>query len=167
MLMRKPAAILPLMLLSACASGNAPPSLLPRAAEAIDPRIPVVKPMNDRPVDPALAAHLAELVTQAQSSDAEFQPAAAEAQRLAETAGEAQSESWILAEQALTRAIASRDPTVHALGDIDALGANRLQANSGLAPNDLEAIKHAGAEVGAIDDRQARTIKAIQEQLAR
>jgi hypothetical protein len=165
--MRTPAAIIPVLLLSACASGNAPPSLLPRAAEAIDPRIAVVKPMNDRPVDPALAGHLAELVSQARSSDATFQSAAAEARRLAEAAGAAQSETWIAAEQALTRAIAARDATVHALGDIDALGADRLQANAGLAPNDLEAIKHAGAEVGVIDDRQARTIKAIQDRLAR
>ena len=165
--MRKPVTILPLLLLSACASGNAPPSLLPRAAEAIDPRIPVVKPMNDQPVDPALAAHLTELVTQARSSDAAFQPAAAEAQRLAEVAGAPQTETWIAAEQALSRAIASRDATVHALGDIDALGGSRLQANTGLAPNDLEAIKNAGAEVGAIDDRQARMIKAIQDRLAR
>ena len=165
--MRTPIVIPCLMLLAACASGNAPPSLLPRAAEAIDPRIAVVKPMNDRPVDAALAAHLAELVAQARSSDADFQPAAAEARRLAEAAGAAQSETWIAAEQALTRAIAARDATVHALGDIDALGADRLQANAGIAPNDLEAIKHAGAEVGVIDDRQARTIKAIQDRLAR
>jgi len=159
--------LLPSLLLAGCASGNAPPSLLPRAGEAIDPRVAVVRPMNDRPVDPALAGHLAELVAQARSSDAAFQPAAAEAQRLAESAGAAQSETWIAAEQALSRAIASRDATVHALGDIDTLGANRLQANAGLAPNDLEAIKSAGAEVGAIDDRQARTIKAIQNRLAR
>ena len=165
--MRKPATILQLLLLSACASANAPPSLLPRAAEAIDPRIPVVKPMNDRPADPALARQLAALVSQARSSDAAFQPAAAEAQRLAEAAGDAQSESWIAAEQALTRAIGTRDQTVHALGDIDALGGARLQANGGLAPNDLEALKTAGAEVGAIDERQARTIKAIQDRLAR
>lgn len=163
--MRKPAVLLPVLLLSACAPGNAPPSLLPRAAEAIDPRIPVVKPMNDRPVDSALARHLAELVTQARSSDEEFRPAAAEAQRLAEAAGGPQTESWILAEQALSRAIATRDPAVRALGDIDALGADRLQENAGLAPNDLEAIKNAGAAVGAIDERQARTIKAIQDRL--
>ncbi len=165
--MRTPAATIIFLLLSACASGNAPPSLLPRAAEAIDPRIPVVKPMNHRPTDPSLARRLTELVDQARSSDAAFRPAAAEAQRLAEVAGASQSESWIAAEEALTRAIAARDATARALGDIDALGAIRLQANAGLAPNDLEAIKSAGAEVGAIDERQARSIKAIQTRLGR
>ena len=165
--MRAPAATIIFLLLSACASSNAPPSLLPRAAEGIDPRIPVVKLMNDRPTDPSLARRLTELVDQARSSDGAFRPAAAEAQRLAEVAGAPQSESWIAAEEALTRAIAARDVTARALGDIDALGAIRLQTNAGLAPNDLEAIKSAGAEVGAIDERQARSIKAIQTRLGR
>ncbi len=165
--MRRPAFLLPFLLLSACASGNAPPSLLPRAAEAIDPRIPVVKPLNDRPVNSELAGRLAELVAKARSSDAAFRPAAEEAQRLAEAAGDPQSESWIIAEQALSRAIATRDLAVRALGDIDALGANRLEAHAGLSPNDLEAIERAGAEVGAIDERQTRTIKAIQARLGR
>src|SRR5215218_5842629 len=47
------------LLLSACASTGGPyPSLQPRAAEAIDPRVPVERPINDRPTTPALAARL-------------------------------------------------------------------------------------------------------------
>jgi hypothetical protein len=139
---------------------------MPRAAEAIDPRVPVERPMNDRPVDPALATKLAALVAQAHSGDDAFQPAAAEAERLAAAAGAPQSEGWIVAEQALSAAIAARDPTVKALSDIDALGADRLQANGGLSPNDLGAIEQAGADVGAIDQRQARRIKSLQDRLA-
>ncbi|HEX6740366.1 MAG TPA: hypothetical protein VF079_01040 [Sphingomicrobium sp.] len=165
--MRTSAVVLGCLLLAGCASGNAPPSLLPRAAEGIDPRGPVVRPMNDRPVDPALAGQLAALVVQARSGDAAFQPAAAEAERLAAAAGEAQSESWVAAQQALSAAIAAREPTARALGDIDALGATKLQAQAGLAPNDLAAIRDAGAEVGAIDQRQAGTIAAIKGRLDR
>jgi hypothetical protein len=153
--------------LAGCASSNAPPSLLPRAAEAIDPRLPVVRPMNDRPVNPALAEQLAALIVDAHLGDAAFEPAAAEAQRLAEAAGAPQSESWVLAQQALSAAIAAREPTARALGDIDALGATRLQAQAGLAPNDLAAIQNAGAEVGAIDQRQAAAIAAIKGRLDR
>ena len=40
-----------------------------------------------------------------------------------------------------------------------------LQSQGGIAPNDLAAIKRAGAEVGAIDQRQADRIKAIQRRL--
>ena len=153
--------------LGACASSNAPPSLLPRPAEGIDPRVAVVRPMNERPADPGLSARLAELVGQARGGDATFGPAVAEAQRLAAAAGPPQSETWIAAEQALSAAIAARAPTARAMGDIDALGADRLQANGGLAPNDLAAVQQAGAEVAAIDQRQARAVASIQAQLGR
>ena len=164
--MRAPVVIPSILLLGACAGPVAPPSLLARAAEAIDPRVPVERPMNDRPVDPALASKLGALVSQARSGDDAFAPAAAEAERLAASAGAPQSESWIAAQQALSVAIAARDPTVKALGDIDAFGADKLQANGGLSPNDLAAIQQAGAQVGAIDQRQAQAIKALQNQLA-
>jgi hypothetical protein len=152
--------------LAGCASGSLPPSLLPRPAEAIDPRLPVIKPMNDRPVDPALAGKLAELVNQARNGDSTFRAAAAEAERLAASAGPAQSESWIVAQEALSAAVSAREPTARAMGDIDALGGDKLQAQGGLAPADLDAIDRAGAEVGAIDQRQAETIKTVQSMLA-
>src|SRR6476620_7200523 len=52
--------VLIVLLLTACSSaGGGPyPSLQPRAAEAIDPRVQPVKPMNDRPVSASLAAQL-------------------------------------------------------------------------------------------------------------
>ena len=154
-------------IVSACTGPAAPPSLLPRASEAIDPRIPVERPMNDRPVDPALASRLAELLNRARSGDAAFQSAANEAERLASAAGPAHGDHWVAAQEALSAAIAAREQTVQALSDIDALGASRLQVNGGIAPNDLAAIKNAGAEAGAIDERQARRIAAVQSSLAR
>jgi hypothetical protein len=163
--MRKLSLMLITASLGACAGPNAPPSLLPRAAEAIDPRVPVERPANDRPVNGALAATLAGLVAQAQAGDAAFGPAAAEAGRLAEAAGAARGEAWIAAEEALSAAIAAREPTARALGDIDAIGAGKLQTQGGLSPNDLAAIKNAGDEVGAIDQRQAAAIAAIKARL--
>src|SRR4051794_27535896 len=62
------AVFLGLLTLSACAApGGSYPSLQPRAAEAIDPRVPVIRPVNDRPVTAGLAARLAALVDQARS----------------------------------------------------------------------------------------------------
>ena len=152
--------------LSACAAPGGPyPSLQPRAAEAIDPRVPVERPMNERPVTPALASRLTELIAQARSGDAAFAPAADQAERLAAVAGAPQSEGWVAAQQALSVAAAARAPTASAIGDIDAIGANMLQSQGGIAPNDLAAIKRAGAEVGTIDQRQADRIKAIQRRL--
>jgi hypothetical protein len=159
-------AFLPILLIGACSAPGGPyPSLQPRPAEAIDPRVPVMRPVNDRPVTASLAARLAELVGQARSGSAAFDRAAAEAERLAASAGSPQGEGWIAAQEALTAAIAARKQTATALGDIDALAATALQAQGGLAPNDLAAIKNAQAEVGALDARQAARIDAVQKQL--
>jgi len=163
--MRSSISIGSLLLLAGCASSNAPPSLLPRPAEAIDPRVEVVRPMNDRPVNAELASRLAALVGQARDGDAAFGPAAAQAQRLASAAGAPHSESWIAAQEALSRAVAAKNATARALGDIDSLGGDRLQTNGGLAPSDLAAVKQASAEVSAIDQRQFEEIKAIQAAL--
>jgi hypothetical protein len=155
-----------MLLLSACAAPGGPyPSLQPRAAEAIDPRVPVERPINDRPATPALSVRLAELVAQARGGEAAFEPAVAEAARLVANAGAPQSESWTVAQQALSAAIEARGPTASALGDVDALASNALQTQGGIAPNDLAAIQGAGAEIGALDQRQAERIKALQERL--
>jgi hypothetical protein len=156
-----------ILVVSACSSPGGPyPSLQPRAAEAIDPRLQPPAPVNDRPVSPALAAQLAALVDQARSGDAAFEAAAATAERLASAAGAAQSESWIAAQEALSAAIAARKPTALAQSDIDALGATALQTHGGIAPNDLKAIQDAAAEVTTISRTQTDRIAAIQHRLA-
>ena len=163
---RVPLGLLLTAMTAGCSAPGGPnPSLATRAAEAIDPRVPVIKPMNDRPVDAALAARLAQLVDQAKGGEAGFDAAAARAQQLASAAGPAQSESWTVAQEALSAAVEARQPASSALGEIDALGANTLQVQRGLAPSDLEAVKQAGEVVGAIDRRQAETVKAIQDRL--
>ena len=159
-------ALLSILALTACSAPGGPyPSLQPRAAEAIDPRVPVVRPINDRPVTAGLAARLAALVDQAQSGDAAFDDAASVAERLAGGAGPPRSESWIAAQEALTAAIAARRPTATAMGDIDEIGATALQNQAGIAPNDFAAIKSAAAKVGAIDSSQADRVASIQKRL--
>ena len=155
-----------LLALAGCTAPGGPyPSLQPRAAEAIDPRLPVVRPVNDRPVSASLAARLAALIDQAQGGNSAFDGAASQAERLAVAAGAPRSEGWIAAEEALTAAIAARKPTATALGDIDGIAAAALQTQRGIAPNDLEAIKHAQFLVGSLDERQAERIRAVQRQL--
>ena len=121
--------------------------------------------MNERPVSPSLASRLADLVAQARSGDAAFANAAADAERLAGSSGAPQSEGWMVAQEALTAAIAARAPTTMALAEIDSIGAMALQGQGGIAPNDLAAIKAASAEVGAMDQREADRIKALQQRL--
>ena len=159
-------ALLPLLILGACAAPGGPyPSLQPRAAEAIDPRVPVVRPMNDRPVTAGLMSKLSELVDQARSGNTAFESAASEAEGLASSAGAPQSEGWIAAQEALTAAIAARRPTGQALANIDEIAATALQNQRGIAPSDLAAIQRAAAEVSALDNRQAGRVDAIQKRL--
>ena len=152
--------------LGACAAPLGPtPTLAPRAAEAIDPRVPVVGATVQRAVDPALASRLSDLVGRAQRAQGAFVVAAGEAQRLAGAAGAPQSEAWIAAQQALTAAVAARAPTTQALADIDATGSALISKNGGMAPADLAAIEAAAAEVGAIDRSQAQVIEQLQARI--
>ena len=160
------AALVPMIVLAACSSPGGPyPSLQPRAAERIDPRVPVQRPMNDRPTSAALEARLSSLVGQAQSASGAFDAAASQAEQLAASAGAAQSEGWVAAEEALSAAVAARKPVAEALAEIDSIGADALQTQGGIAPNDLAAIQDAAGRVGDLDRRQAARIKAIQQHL--
>jgi hypothetical protein len=153
--------------LGACSAGGPYPSLAPRAAETIDPRVEVARPMNDRPVSAKLSSQLESLVAQARSGEAAFGPAIAAAERLGAAAAAPQSESWIAAQEALSAAIAARKPTATALADIDALGATALQSQGGIAPNDLKAIQSAAAEVARSARGQTDRIAALQRRLGR
>jgi hypothetical protein len=160
------AAFAAIFAVAGCAVPPGPaPSLAPRAAEKIDPRAPVVVATVQLPVDPALASRLAELVGQARSGESAFVVAAGQAQRLAAAAGPPQGETWVVAQQALSTAVAARAPTTRALGDIDGLAEAEVAKHGGIAPADLAAIEAASSEVGAIDRRQAQVIDELQARL--
>ncbi|MEO8548114.1 MAG: hypothetical protein ABI422_07090 [Sphingomicrobium sp.] len=162
----RPCALALILAISGCATPSVrAPSLAPRAAEAVDPRVPVVNSVVPQPVDPALAARLAGLIGQARNGEGAFVVAAGEAQRLAATAGASQTEGWIIAQQALSAAVAARAPTTQALGDIDAMAADALARQGGIGLADLAAIDAAAAEVGAIDRRQAEAVANIANRL--
>jgi len=162
-----PLAAFLLLLVAGCSTptGNIP-SLAPRAAEQIDPRVPIERPPNDRPVAPGLAARLAVLVAQARSGEAGFEAAITAARQAADAAGARESESWIVAQEALSAAVKAREPAAMAISGIDSIGAELLVAQGGLAPADLAAIESAADTVGAISRAQAEAITAVQARLA-
>ena len=165
--MRPRLSILPLLALGACSAPEGqPPSLAPRAAENIDPRLPVGSPDPVGPVSPGLAARLAELVDHARAGDAAFGAAADRAGQLVGGAGGEGSESWVAAQQAISAAVAARGPTTRALGDIDAIAASAVARSGGMPAADFAAVQAAQAEVGAIDRRHAETIDSLQARLA-
>jgi hypothetical protein len=155
-------------LLAACTAPEVQaPSLAHRPAEAIDPRVPVPEPHISSVPNGALVGQLNALVAQAVTGDENFRPLADEAEQLVAAAGEKGSESWVVAEQALTVAVAARTPVASAVGDIDALGATRVQQLGGIAAADLKAINEAAARVSEIDNREAATITRLQGLLNR
>ena len=163
--MRGSALLLALAVSGCILPSSRTPSLAPRAAEAIDPRVPVPEPQLSMAVDPALAAQLAALVGQAEAGDAQFRAAAPSAREAAASAGARESESWVAAQQALSALISVRGPVTRALGDIDALGAARIQRLGGIAAADMRAIQAAAARVAEIDRRHASLIDELQSRL--
>ena len=154
------------LLLSACAAGpTGGPSLAPRAAESIDPRVPIPDGVVAGPADQALTARIAELMAEIRAGDAAFQETAEQAERLAAAAGAAQSESWIEAQQALSALVAARAPVARAMADLDALAATRVVANGGILPGDLAVIQAATSEAGAVSQRHAEVIDRLQARL--
>jgi len=155
-------------LVTACSAPSAgpEPSLAPRAAEAIDPRIPIPAEVPAGPADQALASQLADLVAQARSGIAAFEARRSNADRLAANAGPMASESWVAAQQALSLLVEQYGVTTQVAANIDELGASRLESQRWIRPADQKAISSAAAEVAAIGDAQAGAIDRLKEQLA-
>lgn len=143
------------------------PSLAPRAAEAIDPRVAVPSEVPMGSVGPALANRLAALVAEARAAAPAFNARRAEAERLASAAGPATSDSWIAAQLALSRAGAQHGVTTRVAADIDELAATRLKTQRWISPADREAIAAAAADVAVLSEAQAAAIARLRNQLAR
>ena len=163
--------LLPLLSLALAATGCAAlpggPSLSPRAAEAIDPRLPVVDTSLGLPADPALIADLTAIRARALAAATAAEPALRSAAGVVAGAGPAQSESWVLAQQSLSAAIAARAPFTTALGDLDARVAAQIRSGGALVPNSLAALRRLSNELGTIDARQAGELAALQARLQR
>ena len=159
-----------LALITAAGCSSTPtvaPSLAPRAAESIDPRVPIPDAAPTGNVDPALAQRLDALVGVARGGVSQFNIREVEATRLATAAGPKEDESWIAAQQALSRLVEQFGITTGAAADIDALAANRLEGQRWIGPADRDAIATAAAEVGAINEAQSASIDRLTSQLAR
>lgn len=156
------------VLAAACATPQgSEPSLAPRAAEAVDPRLPVAEAIDPAPADPALAGRLAALLAEARTAAAVFDSAAPGARALAQSAGPAQSESWVAAQAALSQLERARGPLARAAAEVDALAAERLRVGRSYTAADLAALEQAAAELRAINERQIETLDSIAQLLAR
>ena len=167
--MRRLVPLLAVLLIGACSTPmtGPEPSLAPRAAEAIDPRVPIPDTVPIGPVDAALAGKLDELVGTARAGVALFDARLANAERLAAAAGPIASESWVAAQQALSLLVEQYGVTTRAAADIDGLASSRLKSQSWIRPADQQAIAAAAAQLAAISEPQAAAIARLQQRLAR
>jgi len=150
---------------SACSAPGVYPSLTPRTAEGIDPRVPIDAAPSAGTLDARTSAALREAVSDARRGIAEFNRLATAAAGLAAAAGPRQSESWIAAQQALSALGAQHGVTTNAAATIDALAAEGIDQRRWLTPATQSAIEAAAAEVGAINDAQSALLDRLGKRL--
>ena len=162
-----PAALLFLAIGGCARPGGDYPSLSPRAAEAIDPRLPLPSEPSPGTLDPTLSSRLAAAVGTARAEASAFDRLAAIAERAAAAAGPGQSESWVAAQQALSALVAQHGATTRAAADVDALAATRIDETRWISPANRRAIEEAAASIGAINARQTGIIAGLRRRLER
>ena len=179
-------ALLPLSLLTpllaGCAAQGPFPSLAPRAVEQElgDARVATGRCRDAQiagdgcfapgqtapaqtaavtPDDPQLRGRVAELLQAARRGQSEFAELLPRASRQAARAGAAGSESWVAAQQEVSRLEAARSATVDALAALDALVIARSREATSAA--DYEAILAAADEARRLADAQQGELQRI------
>jgi hypothetical protein len=160
-------AVLPLLALAAgCAAPGPYPSLAPRPAEKAYAEDAEERKPTPQPDDPALAAEIDRLLAEARAGAEAFDSALPAARSAASAAGAAGSDSWIEAQQALSRLETARARTTAAVADLDRLSVERQSAGT-LGEGDSERLRRAAEEVQAVSAAQADRLQKLGESLLR
>jgi hypothetical protein len=157
-----------LLAAAGCAEKGAYPSLAQRPAErAYEAERDAVEPPSPaRPDDPAVARRVAELIADAEAGQAEFERSAEAARAAVAKSGAVNSDSWIEAEQAVSRAAAGGARTGRALADLDRYAADRTNSTT-VSEADAARLRDAVAKVQALADAQAAEIARLEASLRR
>ena len=154
-----------LAVLAGCAPNGDFPSLMPRPQEQgfslVEPRRAPV----DVPRDAALRLRVAELRRQATGGEAEFDAAYRVADRATARSGAPESESWIEAQQAVSRLEAARGAVTEALAGLDRLATARADVPT--SDEDEAAINDAFVAVREISERQQARLTRLRDRLSR
>ncbi|MBV8687768.1 MAG: hypothetical protein JOZ90_03850 [Alphaproteobacteria bacterium] len=160
--------LLSLALLSACAEPGPYPSLAQRPAERAYAEEAAREPVAAAPLpdDPAVAGRIDALLAEGERGEAEFAAAFAPAAAAASRAGAAGSDSWVEAQQALSRATAAQERTGRALGDLDQFALARAGAGP-LSEADQARLRRATEALQAAARAQAARIERLEATLRR
>ena len=141
------------------------PSLEPRAVEREDPLEEPVRTPPRVASEPALRGRAAELVAEARRGERAFEAALGPASAAARGAGAPGSERWVVAQQAISRAEAAREPTMRALAELDRLVTERATVPT--HPGDFAAIRAALDEAARIAAGQQQRIDRLRGNVRR
>jgi hypothetical protein len=132
------------------------------AAEQMAP--PKIRP--PLPADQALAARAQGFVAAAREAEGGFSRASAIAAAAAARAGPPGSDSWTVAQEAVSRAIAAQAPLTRIAGEFDDYAADRARQTP-LAPADIARLHDATAEVEHMVALQTARIRRLEASLTR
>lgn len=154
-----------LLLLPGCAPGGEFPSLALRSAEGNlsfeEPERPPVTVARD----PEVMARIEALERQAAEGQRAFETMAPSVGAHVAAAGAAQSDSWIAAQEAVSRLEAARGPTTRALADLDRLRLDRAAIPTNAA--DFAAIEDAMVRISRMAESQRSQVQQYVTRLAR
>ena len=151
------------LLMPGCAAEGDFPSLAMRPAERDRSVEEPERPTPEVPDDPALRRRLSELAATASEGERAFDAAFGPVQAAIGAAGPPESESWVAAQQALSRLEAVREPTTRALAELDRLALGRAEAATSAA--DLAALGAALSEAERIAAGQQQRIDGLRGRL--
>jgi hypothetical protein len=155
-------------LAAGCAADGPYPSLAQRPAERAyaEERDAPDPPPPYYPDDPTLAAKLQPLVDQAEAGRGAFDAAYSAAAPLVAKAGASGSDSWIVAQQAVSRVTAAQAQTTRALADLDQLAVAQAAAGP-LSETDAERLRQATSRLQGLADAQAERLAGLEASLRR
>jgi hypothetical protein len=148
---------------SGCAPAGPFPSLAMRPEERLvsvgEPRRPRVDPASD----PALRGRAAALLARGRAGIGAFEANEAAAERAARASGAMGSESWVSAQQQLSRLEAARAETTAALAELDQLAAARADEATNSA--DYAFIEEAKAELERVAATQQAQLDRLRSRI--
>ena len=150
--------------LAGCAADGDYPSLAVRPGEVEQAADLPERQPTPIPADAALTGDIERLLADARRGAAEFEAALPAAQAAVGRAGGAGSDSWVEAQQAVSRLEAARAATTRALADLDSLALQRAEAGR-LGGEDRARLEALIAEVQGLADSQADRVRRLEAAL--
>ncbi|MDQ8754614.1 hypothetical protein RCO27_00065 [Sphingosinicella sp. LHD-64] len=151
------------LVLGGCVSQGTYPSLAPRPGEREISIAEPVRPSADVPGDAALRQRVAALQAQAAAGQRAFEGAYGAAAAAVNRAGAPESESWIVAQEALSRLEAARGATPEALAALDRLQTDRTDQPT--STDDFALIGAAIAETTRLAEAQEVRIAGLRRRI--